>query len=129
MTDLLALRRALLDVRRRLRRFLAALAAQIVAPAPPESPPSPSPRIHAGRNAVSASRSARRAAAASRRVPPPPLQPSNPSTFDLWQAAFSRPEFPLGALFPVWTADGVYLSRMIDACHRASWNSRNPCPN
>ena len=134
MTDLLALRRALLDVRRRLRACLAALAAQIVAPAP--SDPRPNPAIHGGRNTVAAPRSARRAAAASRRVPPPPLQSSNPSTLQPWSPSTLKPpdfrtllaECP-GMCARFWIPEEVYLQRMYGACLRGTWNSRNPCPN
>lgn len=110
MTELPALHRALLDVRRRLRRFVASLAAQIVAPAPPST-------LKPFRPSTSG-----------RRVPPPPLQPSNPSTLQLWNAANLRPEYPC-VFFRSWIVDEVYVAHMAVACHYATWNSRNPCPN
>lgn len=119
MTELLTLRRALLDVRRRLRRFIVSLAARIVAPAPSE--------ISTLRSSA-APWTVRRAAAASRRVPPPPLQPSNPSTVQLWNAANLRPEYPC-VFFRSWIVDEVYVAHMAVACHYGSWNSRNPCQN
>ena len=128
MTELPALHRALLDVRRRLRAFLAALAAQIIAPSPPD--PRPNPAIHGGRNASAAPFTARRAAAASRRVPPPsvpsPLGSSNASTLQLWRISLPRPEYPNG---PVCEAKSLYIRRMALSCNFASWNSRNPCLN
>ena len=100
--------RALAATRRALRKLVASLAAQIVAPAPPST-------LKPFRPSTSG-----------RRVPP--LQPSNPSTLQLWNIVNLRPEYPC-VFFRSWIADEVYVAHMAVACHYASWNSRNPCPN
>ena len=122
MKKTVTLHRALVATRCALRKLIASLAAQIIAPAPLEC------SEISNLKSPAAPRSARRAAAASRRVPPPSLQTSTPSTVQLWNTANLRPEYPC-VFFRSWIADEVYVAHMAVACHYATWNSRNPCPN